>query len=621
MNNTLTGRGRLPKERTLAELEDLFKKYEKAYKKIDMEAYAKYKKDVDVKGNWNIETKIHNYNYTKRRIDHFKKYGTDLLETKKNIVYYTKEKKKGEGSKYRGTKWEGVASQKEFLIKKVIDEEKIKKKRTKKVLTTEEKTQAKEARRVKKLDTKEKQFLEGKVELGEKLTPAQKKRLDTLNETATKEDAKKIQAKKDKAEALRVKKLDIKFEKMKAYISNAVKAIPKEEAKEEIIEEPVKPQEPISIEELLGFKAPEVVVTKPVKPIEIPKVVKQLKSKEELKKVFTKLKDIVDEVREHESHIKIIDKTRTKLAKQKGNKSLIEEIDKERDLHTKLLNNALSLEQNMKKTIHVKDLVIFRKFMKNPNYFNEEQPVKQSKTKPKTKKEAPVPIETQLRNIAFETNKELLKETLRRSGLSKIPVDAEPQQILDKFLKVNKERQENIINYYKNIMKEFDEEKEEEQPYIEKIANPNNPIFAVKPAEEIPKYIESEEEYLAKDGEEDEDEDEGEEDIFDSNAYSDYLDNAPYNHELLFREIERDFHYRDTKKAFEYLNIPIEANTDIYKRFRRPYNAEYEIRIGNIRSPTIDVKSKENKNFVKKVNEEISQMLKILFLLKNPNLI
>ena len=116
----LKGGGRLPKTRTLAELEDLFKKYEKAYKKIDMEAYAKYKKDVDVKGNWNIETNIHNYNYTKRRIDHFKKHGTDLLETKKNIVYYTKEKKKEGGSKYRGTKWEGVASQKEFLIKKVL---------------------------------------------------------------------------------------------------------------------------------------------------------------------------------------------------------------------------------------------------------------------------------------------------------------------------------------------------------------------------------------------------------------------------------------------------------------------------------------------------------------------
>lgn len=616
MNNTLTGRGRLPKERTLAELEDLFKKYEKAYKKIDMEAYAKYKKDVDVKGNWNIETKIHNYNYTKRRIDHFKKHGTDLLETKKNIVYYTKEKKKGEGSKYRGTKWEGVASQKEFLIKKVIDEEKIKKKRTKKVLTTEEKTQAKEARRVKKLDTKEKQFLEGKVELGEKLTPAQKKRLDTLNETATKEDAKKIQAKKTKAEALRVKKLDIKFEKMKAYISNAVKAIPKEEAKEEIIEEPVKPQEPISIEEILGFKAPEVVVTKPVKPIEIPKVVKQLKIKEELKKVFTKLKVIVDEVREHESHIKIIDKTRTKLAKQKGNKSLIEEIDKERDLHTKLLNNALSLEQNIKKTIHVKDLVIFRKFMKNPNYFNEEQPVKQSKAKPKIEKEVLIPIETQLKNIAFETNKELLKETLRRSGLSKIAVDAEPQQILDKFLKVNKERQENIVNYYKNIIKEFDEEKKEEQPYIEKIANPSNPIFAVKPAEEIPKYIESEEEYLAKDGEEDE----GEEDIFDSDAYVDFIENTDLNHKDIFNEIDQNFNKDEVKNILNYLKIPY-TSMDTLNAFRRNYDIYYEMRTGLVKSNTIDLKSKENKIFVRKVNDEIKEMLKVLFLLKNPNLI
>lgn len=621
MNNTLTGRGRLPKERTLAELEDLFKKYEKAYKKIDMEAYAKYKKDVDVKGNWNIETKIHNYNYTKRRIDHFKKHGTDLLETKKNIVYYTKAKKKGEGSKYRGTKWEGVASQKEFLVKKVIDEEKVKKKRTKKVLTTEEKTQAKEARRVKKLDTKEKQFLEGKVELGEKLTPAQKKRLDTLNETATKEDAKKIQAKKDKAEALRVKKLDIKFEKMKAYISNAVKAIPKEEAKEEIIEEPVKPQEPIILEEILGFKAPEVVETKPIKeePIEVPKVVKQIKSKEELKKVFEKLKLIIDEVNAHESHIKIIDKTRTKLAKQKGNKSLIEEIDKERDLHTKLLNNALSLEQNMKKTIHVKDLVIFRKFMKNPDYFNEEQPVKQ--TKPKIKKEPPPPLETQLRVIAFETNKELLKETLRRSGLTKIAIDAEPQQILDKFLKVTKERQENIINYYKNIIQEFDEEtKEEPQHYIEKIANPSNPIFAVKPAEEIPKYVEPEEDYLNKTEEHEEHEEPEEEDIFDSDAYIEFMEKQPFNHRLLFNEIER-FSQDEIKKVLNYLKIPY-THFDSLSAFRRENTSnEFDMKMGNMRSNTIDPKSKENKKFAKKVNEEIVQMLRVYYLLKNPNLI
>lgn len=618
MSNTLTGRGRLPKERTLAELEDLFKKYEKAYKKIDMEAYTKYKKDVDVKGNWNIETKIHNYNYTKRRIEHFKKHGTDLLETKKNIVYYTKAKKKGEGSKYRGTKWEGVASQKEFLVKKVIDEEKVKKKRTKKVLTTEEQKLAKDTRRAKKLDTKEKQFLEGKVELGEKLTPAQEQRLDTLNKTAIKEDAKKIQEKKNKAEALRVKKLNTKFEKMKAYISNAVKAIPKEEQVQEE-EEPVKPQEPIILEEILGFKAPEVVETKPIKPIEVPKVVKQIKSKEELKKVFEKLKLIIDEMNAHESHIKIIDKTRTKLAKQKGNKSLIEEIDKERDLHTKLLNNALTLEENMKKTIHVKDLVLFRKFMKNPDYFNEEQPVKQ--TKPKIKKEPPPPLETQLRVIAFETNKELLKETLRRSGLTKIAIDAEPQQILDKFLKVTKERQENIINYYKNIMKEFDEEtKEEPQPYIEKIANPSNPIFAVKPAEKIPKYVEPEEDYLNKTEEPEEHEEDEEEDIFDSDAYIEFMENQPFNHRIIFNEIER-FSKDEIKKVLNYLKIPY-TPFDTLSAFRRENDTnEFDMKMGYMRSNTIDPKSKENKKFAKKVNEEISQMIRVYYLLKNPNLI
>ena len=146
---SLCGRGRLPLTRSLKELEELFIKYEKAYKKIDMEAYAKYKKDVDIKGNWNIETKIHNYNYTKRRIEHYKKHGTDLLETKKNIVYYSKDKKKVEGTKYEGT-----TSQKPFLTKKVVEDEKIKKKRVKKVLTDEEKIKAKETRRVKKLDKK-----------------------------------------------------------------------------------------------------------------------------------------------------------------------------------------------------------------------------------------------------------------------------------------------------------------------------------------------------------------------------------------------------------------------------------------------------------------------------------
>jgi hypothetical protein len=45
------------------------------------------------------------------------------------------------------------------------------------------------------------------------------------------------------------------------------------------------------------------------------------------------------------------------------------------------------------------------------------------------------------------------------------------------------------------------------------------------------------------------------------------------------------------------------------------------MRIGEVRSNKIDLKSKENKKFVRKVNDEISQMLKVLYLLKNPNLI
>ena len=611
----LKGGGRLPKTRTLAELEDLFKKYEKAYKKIDMEAYAKYKKDVDVKGNWNIETKIHNYNYTKRRIDHFKKHGTDLLETKKNIVYYTKEKKKEGGSKYRGTKWEGVASQKEFLIKKVIDEEKVKKKRTKKTLTTEEQLAAKTARRNKKLEKKEKQFLEGKVELGEKLTPAQKKRLDTLNENIITEDAKKTQAKKDKAEALRVKKLDTKFEKMKAYISNAVKTIPKEEHVQEEEEEPIKPNEPVTIEEILGFKAPDVVDTKPIKPIEVPKVIKQLKTKEELKKLFEKLKVNVNKIKEYEASIKAIDKTRAKLLKQKSSKITLDKVDEERNTFTKLLNQELSIKENNEKPIHKKDLILFRKFMKNPTILDEEQPVKVTKPKPKTAKQPIIPIEEQLRVIAFETNKELLKETLRRSGLSKLAITATAQQILDKFLKVTKERQESIINYYKNITKEFEEEpKEERQSYLETIVNPVNPIYATKPVEKIPKYVEPEEDYL---NETNEDEDEEEEDIFDSQQYINFIENTDLDHERLFYKLEKH-NYVNITNVIDYLKIT--TTQDIFSPFRRTYDRDYEMRVGLVKSNIIDLKSQENKKFVRKVNDEISLMLKVLFLLENPNL-
>ena len=612
----LKGGGRLPKTRTLAELEDLFKKYEKAYKKIDMEAYAKYKKDVDVKGNWNIETKIHNYNYTKRRIDHFKKHGTDLLETKKNIVYYTKEKKKEGGSKYRGTKWEGVASQKEFLVKKVIDEEKVKKKRTKKTLTTEEQLATKTARRNKKLEKKEKQFLEGKVELGEKLTPAQKKRLDTLNENIITEDAKNIQAKKDKAEALRVKKLDTKFEKMKAYISNAVKAIPKEEQVQEEEEEPSKPNEHVTIEEILGFKAPDVVDTKPIKPIEVPKVVKQIKSKEELKKLFEKLKVNVNKIKEYETSIKAIDKTRAKLLKQKSSKITLDKVDEERNTFTKLLNQELSIKENNEKPIHKKDLILFRKFMKNPTILDETQPVKVTKPKTKTAKQPIIPIEEQLRVIAFDTNKELLNETLKRSGLSKLAIDAEPQQILDKFLKVTKERQESIINYYKNIMKEFDEEpKEERQSYLETIVNPINPIYATKPVEKIPKYITPESEFIEPE-EEEEDEDE-EEDIFDSQQYINFIENTDLDHERLFYKLEKH-NVNNITNVMDYLKIT--TTKDKFSPFRRTYDRDYEMRVGLVKSNIIDLKSQENKKFVRKVNDEISLMLKVLFLLENPNL-
>jgi len=536
---SLSGKGRLPLTRTLAELEELFKKYEKAYNKIDHEAYAKYKKDVDVKGNWAIETKIHNYNYTKRRIEHYKKHGTDLLETKKNIIYYSKDKKKVEGTKYEGT-----TSQKPFLTKKVIEDEKVKKKRVKKVLTDEEKIQAKEARRVKKLDKKELQYLEGKAQLGEKLTTNEKQRLKALQENFVELSEEKKQQLIKKKEEARVKKIDAKYEKMKAYISENVKRIKKEETQEQTQEEPEeeeyeeqRPQP--SLEDILGFKAEEV---KPVKLLEVPKVVKRIKKVEELKRLFNKLKDYDEAVKLHEARIKFIDKTRLKLAKQKGNKNIIEEIDKERDLHTKLLNNAVTVQENMRNTIHAEDLKLYRRYIKNPDYF-EEEPKPKAKTKEK-------------------------------------PSEAS-------------------------------------KSYVEEIAEPTNPIYLVKPAEKIPEYVQPEESYL--DEEEEEEEDEEGTSIFDTNAYLNFIEKTPFRHDIIFRQLENDYSYEDVKKAFIYLNIPVEA--DIFYRFRRKYDRDYEIRMGQVRSNVFDFKSKENKKFIKQVNEEVGLMLKVLYLLKNPNLI
>ena len=609
---SLTGRGRLPLTRTLAELEDLFKKYEKAYKKIDMEAYERYKKDVDVKGNWAIETKIHNYNYTKRRIEHYKKNGTDLLETKKNIVYYSKDKQKVEGTKYEGT-----AKQKPFLTKKVVEDEKIKKKRVRKVLTDEEKIQAKEARRIKKLDKKELQYLEGKAQLGEKLTTNEKQRLKTIQENFVKLDVEKQKQLLKKKEEAKAKKLDAKYEKMKAYIIDANKRIKKdepqaqaqiqEEEEEEEEEEEQKPQP--SLEDLLGFKAEEV---KPIKLLVVPKVVKRITSKEDLKKALTKLKGYNEDIKLHEARLKFIDKTRAKLLKQKGNKNTIEEIDKERDLHTKLLNNAINVLENMRKTIHIEDLKIYKKFIKNPDYFEEEPKPKPQKAKPV--KETIIPIEDRLRVVAFEKNKELLAETLRRSGLTKLSKDADPETLLKKFLSVNKERQENIVNYYANIIKEFEEEN---KTYIEEIAEPTNPIYLVKPAEAIPEYIQPEEEYLNEGGE---DEDDEEENIFDSEDYANFIENTELRHHYLFRDLDTNFNKDDVKKILDYLKIPY-TSMDTLSAFRRDYDIFYQMRMGDVRSNTIDLKSKENKKFVKKVNDEISQMLKVLYLLKNPNLI
>jgi hypothetical protein len=533
---SLCGRGRLPLTRSLAELEDLFKKYEKAYKKIDMEAYAKYKKEVDVKGNWAIETKIHNYNYTKRRIEHYKKTGNDLLETKKNIVYYSKDKQKVEGTKYEGT-----AKQKPFLTKKVVEDEKIKKKRVRKVLTDEEKIQAKEARRIKKLDKKELQYLEGKVQLGEKLTTNEKQRLKAIQENFVKVDEeKKQQLIKKKAEA-KAKKLDAKFEKMKAYISENVKRIKKEETQEQT-QEPEEEEEEYeeqkqqpSLEDLLGFKAEEV---KPIKLLVVPKVVKRITSKEDLKKALIKLKGYNEDIKLHEARLKFIDKTRTKLLKQKGNKNIIEEIDKERDMHTKLLNNAINVQENMRKTIHIEDLKIYKKFIKNPDYFEEEE-----KEKPKLQKTKP-----------SEANKS----------------------------------------------------------YVEEIAEPTNPIYLVKPAEAIPEYIQPEEEYLNEDDEE--------EDIFDSEDYANFIENTDLRHHYLFKDLDNNFNKEDVKKVLDYLKIPY-TNFDTLSAFRRDYDIFYQMRIGEVRSNTIDLKSKENKKFVRKVNDEAKEMLKVLYLLKNPNLI
>ena len=608
---SLTGRGRLPLTRTLAELEDLFKKYEKAYKKIDMEAYAKYKKEVDVKGNWAIETKIHNYNYTKRRIEHYKKTGNDLLETKKNIVYYSKTKNKTEGTKYEGT-----AKQKPFLTKKVVEDEKIKKKRVRKVLTDEEKIQAKEARRIKKLDKKDLQYLEGKLQLGEKLTKAEQQRLKTIQTNFVKlDEEKKAQLKKKRDEA-KAKKLDAKFEKMKAYILDANKRIKKDELQpqeEEEEEEEYKEKKPQpSLEDLLGFKAEEV---KPIKLLVVPKVVKRITSKEDLKKTLIKLKEYNEDIKLHEARLKVIDKTRTKLLKQKGNKNTIDEIDKERDLHTKLLNNAISLAENMRKTIHIEDLKIYKKFIKNPNYFEEEPKVKPAKVKPT--KEKAIPIEDRLRIVAFEKNKELLKETLKRSGLSKLPIDADPETILKKFLSVVKEKQEDILNYYANISKEFEEEAKENKSYVDEIAEPTNPIYFVKPAEAIPEYIQPEEEYLNEGGE---DEDDEEENIFDSEDYANFIENTDLRHNYLFNDLDNNFNKEDVKKVLIHLKIPYE-NYDILNAFRRDYDVFYQMRIGEVRSNTIDLKSKENKKFVRKVNDEAKEMLKVLYLLKNPNLI
>ena len=611
---TLSGRGRLPLTRTLAELEQLFIKYEKAYKKIDMNAYEKYKKEVDVKGNWAIETKIHNYNYTKRRIEHYKKHGTDLLETKKNIVYYSKDKQKIEGTKY-----ENKAQQKPFLTKKVIEDETIKKKRVRKVLTDEEKIQAKEARRVKKLDKKELLYLEGKIDMGQKLTQAEKQRLKSIKENFVKLDEEKKKQLAKKKEEAKAKKLDAKYEKMKAYILDANKRIKKEEQQpqtqeeeEEEEEEQPKAKEQPLIEDIIGFKAEEV---KPTKLIVVPKVVKRILALEDLKKTFNKLKEYDEDIKLHEARLKIVDKTRAKLAKQKGNKNTIDEIDKERNLHTKQLNNAITIQENMRKTIHVEDLKLYKKFIKNPNYFEEEPKEKPKKAKPV--KEKITPIEDRLRLVAFEKNKELLAETLRRSGLTKIAINATSEELLKKFLSVNKERQENIVNYYNNIIKEFNEE-EEEKSYVEEIANPINPIYNVKPIEEIPEYVEPEENYLNED--EGDGEDEESTDIFDSDDYIEFMEVQPFNHKKLFDEIDR-YSKDKIRIALNYLEIPYYTE-DTLNAFRRDNESnDFEMRMGNMRSNKIDVKSKENKKFVKKVNEEITQMIRVLYLLKNPNLI
>ena len=61
---------------------------------------------------------------------------------------------------------------------------------------------------------------------------------------------------------------------------------------------------------------------------------------------------------------------------------------------------------------------------------------------------------------------------------------------------------------------------------------------------------------------------------------------------------------------------------DTLNAFRRENDTnDFFMRMGTMRSNKIDVKSKENKKFVKKVNEEITKMIRVLYLLKNPNLI
>jgi hypothetical protein len=329
---------------------------------------------------------------------------------------------------------------------------------------------------------------------------------------------------------------------MKAYIIEANKRIKKEDTQEQEIEEEEEEEEyeekkpqPL-LEDLLGFKAEEV---KPIKLLEVPKVVKRIKLVEDLKKVFNKLKAYNEAIKLHEARLKFIDKTRAKLAKQKGNKNIIEEIDRERDLHTKLLNNAINVQENMRKTIHIEDLKLYKKYIKNPDYFEEEPKPKPQKAKPN----------------------------------------------------------------------------EENKTYVEEIAKPTNPIYNVKPAEKIPEYVQAEENYL-----DEEDEEEESTDIFDSEDYANFIENTDLRHNYLFKDLDKNYSKDEVIKILDYLKIPY-MSYDTLSAFRRDYDVFYQMRIGEVRSNTIDLKSKENKKFVRKVNEEAKEMLKVLYLLKNPNLI